>query len=85
MIKLELTKEELQMIQTALVFTSCTEACYQGKQQEEISLARLSQTLHQLTDVGPEKNIYIHNTGEFENTEVFHLLEKFTKTKEVER
>ena len=82
MINISITDEEFEMIQTALVFTACTEACYKGNQQDQIALAELSHELHDNYGYGPDDKVYLFDGGEPENTQVFQILEKFTNKKQ---
>ena len=82
MINISITDEQLQMIQTALVFTACTEACYKGNRQDQIALAELSHELHDNYGYGPEDKVYLFELIEPDNTQVFQILEKFTNKKQ---
>ena len=82
MIKLELTEEELRLIQSALVFASCTEACMKDGDHIQTEMAYLSEQINETTKARPHDNIYLFDAKLAEDTQVFHLLEKFTNKKQ---
>jgi hypothetical protein len=82
MINISVTPEELEMIQTSLVFTSCTEACYKNNWLDQIRIATLANKLHEVYKQEPSCKVYLFEGDEPENTKVFQILEKFTNKKQ---
>lgn len=81
MIKIEITEKELEYIQTALAFTSCTQTCWKGNDKDKLKLATLAEKFNTKFNISPSDKTYLFDSENNEDPHTFLILEKFTNVK----
>jgi hypothetical protein len=71
--KIEVTEKELQLIMTALCFSSCTDTCWDNAIVDQEEISNIAMKINKKYNVKPLNNLYIYK-GIHEDP---HIVEKY--------